>query len=125
MRADSYVLSVTSTPRGATLFSPRLQVFDSAGAVLRERPRDAFMFHGTALYAGMRAYPGDRYLLLTSDPDTVGQQISRIVGSTQANAVPIGTGVILVHTGSEANHGATFVHNGNLTISARALAPVN
>lgn len=124
-RPDSYILGVTSTPRGTTLLSPRMQVLDATGVVLRERPRDAFMFHGTALYAGMRAYPGDRYLLITSDPDTVGQQVSRIVGSTQANVVPVGTGFIMVNTGSEANQGATFTHNGSLTVSARALAPVN
>ncbi|MBL8696762.1 MAG: hypothetical protein JNK67_00230 [Alphaproteobacteria bacterium] len=124
-RSESYVVAVTSSPRGTTLFSPRMQLLDAAGRTLRERPRDAFMFHGTALYAGMRAYPEDRFLLVTSDPETVGQQVSRIVSTTQANAVPVGTGIMFVYTGSEGGQSAVFSHNGSLTISAQPLARVN
>src|SRR5260370_1163757 len=71
-----YLLPVTSAPLGDTLFSPRLMLLDEQGNVLREVPRDEFMAHGVALYAGLRAAPAERYLIVASDAPWVGQHIS-------------------------------------------------
>lgn len=124
-RTEPYVIGVTSAPRGAALFSPRLLILDAAGTILRERHRDAFMFHGTTLYAGMRAYPGDRYLMIASDPASVGQQVSQIIGTTQARAVPAGRGIFFMHSGSERGQSAVLTHNGSLTVTAQSLPRVN
>jgi hypothetical protein len=120
-----YVVTVTSEPRGGTLFAPRLMVLDAAGAVRRELPRAAFMFHGMALQAGFRAQPADRYLVVASDPASVGQKASRLVASTQETMVPMGVAAYgYVHTGSEATHDLTFAHNGSVTVSAAPLPVV-
>jgi hypothetical protein len=120
-----YLVAVTSEPRGATLFAPRLMLLDAAGTVRREIPRAAFMFHGTALQAGLRAQPADRYLVVASDPASVGQKASRIVASTQQMMVPVGPAYGFVHTGSEATQDLTFAHNGSVTVSAAPLPAVH
>lgn len=123
--SEPYVVTVASVPRGDALMSPRLLVLDAGGATLRERQRDAFMFHGTTLQAGMRAYPGDRYLVVASDPPTVGKKVSKLIGSTQSTMVPMGTGMFVMYSGSERAHGATFAHNGEITVRAQPVPRVN
>lgn len=123
--AEAYVVSVVSVPRGDTLLSPRLAILDANGTVTRERPRDVFMFHGATLQAGMRVYPGDRYLVVMSDPATVGKRVSQIIASTQSTMVPMGSGMFVMNTGSERGHSAVFAHNGELSVRAQPLPKVN
>jgi hypothetical protein len=123
---EPYLISVSSSLRGHTLLSPRLAILDASGKTMRERQRDAFTFRGTSLYAGMRAYPGDRYLLVESDPDTVGQRISQINSSSQMNGTATGTGgVIFWGVGADTKQDFTYAHNGTLVVSARPFPPTN
>jgi hypothetical protein len=57
--AEPYLLTVASEPVGETLFSPRLVLLDGQGSPLRERQRDAFLFHGAALKTGLGCSPGN------------------------------------------------------------------
>src|SRR5579884_2290766 len=41
-----YFISVTSQPRGSSLFAPKAMLLDAQGTVLRQIPRDTFVFHG-------------------------------------------------------------------------------
>lgn len=123
--ATPYLVGVTSEPQGQTLFSPRLVLLDGDGNVARELRRDAFMFHGAALYASIRSHAGERYLVVASDPGSVGQLVSQISGSTQANAVAAGTAVFAIHTGSEASNVFIYAHNGTVTVSAQPLPKAN
>jgi hypothetical protein len=121
-----YLVSVTSLLRGATLLSPRLLILDSQGKLARERQRDTFMFRGTSLYAGIRAYPGDRYLLVESDPATVGQRVSQVSSSTQTTAVATGAGgVFFLGTGGDVSRTLIYAHNGTLVVTLRPVPPVN
>jgi hypothetical protein len=122
---EPYLLSVTSVPLGTTLFSPRLMILDAQGALLREVPRESFVFRGSALHAGVRARPGDEYLVVASDPGSVGQLSTRITGSTQLTAVPVGTGVFMMSTGSEAQTAHMFAHNGSIEVSAQPWPKAN
>jgi hypothetical protein len=124
--AAPYLVSVTSSLRGRTLLSPRLLILDAQGHVLRERSRETFTFRGTSLYAGMRAYPGDRYLIVESDPETVGQQVTQINSNSQTNAVATGAGGVLFWgAGADARQSFTYTHNGTLVVTARPLPPTN
>ena len=123
--AEPYVVGVTVAPLGQSLLSPRLLVLDASGAVLRERPRDAFEFHGPSLYAGIRAYPSDRFLVVASDAPTVGQQHSQLVGQTQSTPICGMPGCFYVNTGSERRSAYVSSHNGRVTVGARQLPKVN
>jgi hypothetical protein len=119
--AEPYMLTVTSTPQGSTLLSPRLLLLDGQGAVLRDRRRETFLSRGTSLYTNLRAFPSDRYLVVASDPGSVGQQISQISGETKTTTVPIGVGIMMIHSGSESTHSSIYSHNGTVTVVARPL----
>ena len=117
---------MTSAPLGDTLFSPRLMLLDEQGNVLREVPRDEFMFHGVALYAGLRAAPAERYLIVASDAASVGQQMSHILGESHLTPVPIGIGAVaIINSGSEKQQVITYAHNGRVTVSAQPIPKAN
>ena len=121
-----YLLTVTSAPLGDTLFSPRLMLLDEQGNVLREVPRDEFMAHGVALYAGLRAAPAERYLIVASDAPSVGQHMSHIIGESHVTPVPIGIGAVaIINSGSEKQQVITYAHNGRVTVSAQPIPKAN
>ena len=118
--ATPYVVGVTSAPLGEGLFSPRLKILDAQGQLLREVPRSSFTFHGSSLYAGIRVHPEERYLIVASDPSTLGQTVSQISEHTQANYYggPVG---VEIHSGAETTSQFTYAHNGTVTVSAQPL----
>ncbi|MBV8650739.1 MAG: hypothetical protein JO255_04680 [Alphaproteobacteria bacterium] len=124
--ADPYVVSVTSTLSGRGLFSPRLMLVDREGTVLREVPRDDFVFHGTSLYAGIRSHADEAYMIVASDPQSVGQQVSQTSEHGRATSAPTGGGGFLtIGIGSEKTHRFTYSHNGVVTVSAQLLPKAN
>jgi hypothetical protein len=119
---DEYMLSVTSVPVGEGRFLPRLVLADGDGKALRDIPPDMFMAHGTALRAGLRPHPGERFLIVSSDPDTIGQSRSQIVEGTQVSTSPVGTaGYIQIHTGFENNVTLTNAYNGTVIVAAQPI----
>jgi hypothetical protein len=76
--AEPYMIAVRSAPLGAGLFVPRLLLFDGAGQLKREVPRDSFVFRGDTLTLLMRSRPDERYLVVASMPQAVGQTTTRI-----------------------------------------------
>ncbi len=123
--AEEYIVSVSSEPLGQGLFAPHLLLLNDAGQLRRELPRDSFMFHGAALAVSIRIHAGEHFLIVASDSDATGQQISRLVASTQVTAAA-GPGVyVVVHTGAESTNSYTYAHNGVITVAAEKIPKVN
>jgi hypothetical protein len=102
------------------MFSPRVLLLDGAGAVLREVPRDAFMFHGPNLYLGLRARPDGRYLVVASDPASVGGQETHIATQTQSSGgATTGGGYFVMNFGREKTRSFTYAHSGKLIVAAK------
>ena len=120
-----YIITVTSTPVGTGLLSPYVEMLDAQGTVVREAPRDSFMFHGMALRVGLRSHPGERYLLVASDPKSVGQTVSQIIEGTQTTMASTGTVVFTIHTGSDTTTTLTYAHSGSVTVMAEPVPKVN
>jgi hypothetical protein len=121
-----YLLGITSLVRGVSVFSPRVMVLDARGKLLREKRRDDFMFQGLTLYAGLRAYPGDAYLVVASDPNPVGQQDVQLQGNMRQLVISTGVGAAFpINTGAEDNRAFTYAHSGTVTVAARPLPPGN
>lgn len=119
--AESYLLDVTSVPRGATLFSPQLVLLNAGGSIERQVPRESFLFHGETLRAAVRARPQERYLVVASDAASVGRPAWRFGASTQSFAVPLGAGFFTVHGGSEQTSELMHAHNGRIVVHAAPL----
>ena len=121
-RADKeYNVSVTSNPSRDGILSPRVLMLDTQGHMIREIGRDDFVFHGSALYAGVRVHAGETYLVVASDPHSVGQSISQTVDTTQAQVIPAGVVYATVFTGSTATKNMTYSHTGILVIAAQPI----
>lgn len=115
------LVTVMSSPLGEGLFSPHLLMLDPEGKILREVPRDAFSFHGSALHVGIRMHAEERYLLVASDPQTVGTDISRIVDGTTTSTTTTyfkGGGSISSSAsfGKEDTLKLTYAHNGTVSV---------
>lgn len=123
--ADEYLVTVVSAPLGQGLFSPHLLMLDSNGQMVRELPRESFLFHGPSLSAGIRVHPGERYLVVASDPQSVGASVSRLTENTHVTVATSGFVTFAVHTGSEANSTYTYAHNGTITVWAQTLPKIN
>ncbi|MET1028003.1 MAG: hypothetical protein ABWY00_12610 [Dongiaceae bacterium] len=121
-----YLISVTSRPLGQGLFSPHLLLLDSQGKQLREIQREAFLFHGTALRVGIRAHPDEAYLVIASDPQSVGGQVSQISENTQMTYVPVGVGgFVQYHTGIDTTSTYTYAHNGLVEVAVEPVPDGN
>lgn len=126
---EPVLLSVTSDPIGVGLFAPRVLLLDETDRVVRELPRDSFMFHGSSLYLGIRLHPGERYLVVASDTGSVGRQFDHTVETTrvtEGSAVSASGGVFFsIHTGADSTTTYTYSYNGTVTVTAQPMPKGN
>jgi hypothetical protein len=115
--AEAYLVDIKSVPRGSTLFPPVVVILDAGGKETGRMERGTFTFHGSTLYAGLRTHPDDRYLVVESDPQLVGQGVSQIAEAVQVSSFGGGS----FHTGSESITSLVFAHNGLISISTRKI----
>ena len=122
------MVEIVSVLRGEALFSPRALLLNAAGHVNRAIGSDDFLFRddvpfrASGLSALVRLRPEDAVLVVTSDPETVGRQLSRIV--TRVTTTVISTGVVTITqpTGTDRRQELVQAHNGRLVVTFRLLA---
>jgi hypothetical protein len=112
-----YTISLSSVPLGRSLFAPHASVLDAQGAVLRELATSSFMFRGTNLTVLYRSHPGERYLLVASDPPNVGKPLSRINETVQQTVASTGYATFVMYTGSDIPMSTTWAHNGQVIVN--------
>lgn len=122
---DPYLVTVTSVPVGQALIAPHLYLLDGFGNKLRDAARDAFAFHGSSLSLTVRVYPNERYLLVASEPDTLGTGGSQLRDGVVVSTYPAGVATITVHTGYELNQSYVYAVNGTITVAAGPIPKVN
>jgi hypothetical protein len=120
--ADPYILTIVSEPIGVGLLAPRALLLDSTGKVLREVPRDSFMSQGSALKAGLRARPGEQFLIIASDSGSVGKDVSELANTVQQHVVMAGPYYATsINVGQERTRTQTYAHNGTILVKAEPL----
>lgn len=113
------IVTVRSLPSTSGILAPRLMLLDKDGKRVRALDREAVHFRGTALTAMLRTRPDERYLVVSSDPEVVGDDISRLQGAVNQQVVSTGVMAFSVYTGSESTASMTYAHNGTIQVSAR------
>jgi hypothetical protein len=121
----AYLVTVSSLPQGETLFSPRATILDASGATVQELQRDAFMFHGATLSVAFRTHGRERFVVVMSDPRSVGQQRPQLQAGVQATPIVAGPVIFYSHSGWEKSQNYTYAHNGRISVSAQPIPTVN
>lgn len=110
------MLAVRSVPVGEGLFVPHLLLLDGTGAVQREVEQSALQFRGETLTAFIRLHPGERYLVVGSTPQTVGQTDSRVVERTVATSSSGGGVHFTYHSGYDETRDYVYAHGGKIFV---------
>jgi hypothetical protein len=119
--ASPFMIAVRSIPIGEGLLVPRLLLLDGTGAVKREIGQDSLEFRADTLTALIRSHPDERYLVVASTPQAVGQSDERIVESTTATTVVSGGYAATVHSGLDTTHRYVFAHDGLVVVFAATI----
>lgn len=119
--AHSVIVTVRSLPSTSGILAPRIVTLDADGNRIRQVDRESIHFRGTALTAMLRTRPEEKYLLVTSDAEVVGGDISRVSGAVHQQMVSSGAFMVAVYTGSESVASMTYAHNGTVEVSARPI----
>jgi hypothetical protein len=117
----SFMIAVRSLPVGQGLFVPRLLLYDGTGALTREIGRDELEFRGETLTVLIRSHPGERYLVVASTPQSIGQAETRISESTRTSTSSGGGVSFAVHTGVDAAHTYVYAHDGLIWVYAATI----
>ncbi len=112
-----YTISIASVPLGRSLLAPRASVLDDKGGLVRELPTSSFMFRGTYFTALYRSHAGERYILVESDPPSVGKPLSRVHETVQQTYLSTGYATVVVYTGSDIAMNTTWAHNGEVIVN--------
>ncbi len=122
---NPYMVRVSSAPHGNAILMPRVQILNESGAVVREMGRQDMQFRSGALGTVARIQPGQRYLVVSSDPQSVGERNARIVGNTTVTTVPVPFGAIQLYDGHDSVHQLQGSHNGVIAVAAMAMVTAN
>lgn len=105
------------TAQGKSLYA----AFTLTGALAREVDSGVLQFRGDSLTALIRAHPGERYLVVASTPQTVGQTNSRIVERTSETTSSSNGVSVTIHTGTDEARTFVYAHGGKITVYAAAI----
>lgn len=119
------ILTVTSFVMGSTVFSPRLELRDAQGAVMREVGREAFLYSNDAVQTQLRVRAGEQFLIIASDGTSVGQSVEHIQSSRMSSGVMVGAVYVPYNIGGEAKAQLVFAHSGEVTATLAPMPKAN
>lgn len=119
------ILTVTSFVMGSTVFSPRLELRDAQGTLMREVARDTFLYSNDALQTQLRVRVGERFLVIASDGAKVGQSVEHIQSSRMSSGVMAGPVYVPYNVGGEAKAQLVFAHSGEVTATLAPMPKAN
>lgn len=120
-----YTINLSSVPQGRAIFAPKAEVLNAQGTMVHELPASGFLFRGSNLTSLYRSHQGERYLLVESDPASVGKPLQRVKENVQATYFSTGYVSFTVYTGTDIASAATWSHNGQISVSVVRDKPAN
>ncbi|MBV9992444.1 MAG: hypothetical protein JOZ72_14275 [Alphaproteobacteria bacterium] len=120
---EPYVIGVASTSRGGTLFAPQVMLLAGDGSVKRTFPGKQMEFRGEGYGVRIPKHGDEAYIVVASDPATVGSSTSRINDATQVTYASNGYATYAIHSGTESQDTYIYAHNGRVTVTVTSLVP--
>jgi hypothetical protein len=119
--ADPYVIAVRAMPWDDTILAPRTMLLDGNGHVTRAVEHQDFTFRGQTLSTLLRSHSGERYLVVVSDSQVLGNKVSRIVANVQQTMGATAYGTFYIYTGTDKTNNMTLTPSGRVEL---ALSPI-
>jgi|GEM_PF-2694265 len=114
-----YQITVSSPKIGGSAFAPAVVLLGQSEDVRRVFEQDAFLNRGSKLALSFEGTPDDRYLVISSNADVVGNsrtEIQTVISTQSQYNAGFGTTTNL-YFGSEQQSGYTFSHTGKVTVT--------
>lgn len=114
-----YRVLLLSVPQGDTLFSPRVVTYAADGQPYRRVAREVFTLRGGLLRAMVELQPDEKFMVVSSDPASVGSEVTEVVQTGMETAGAAGG--FMVPRVRDTSRSITFTnaHNGTMTVEAR------
>jgi hypothetical protein len=97
-----YIISVRTSPWGGTILAPRMLLLNGDGQIMRSTTHSDFAFRGEQLSALLRSHQGEVYLVVSSDSEVLGKEISRVIEAVHSTVVAAGAGgAFMWYSGSD------------------------
>jgi hypothetical protein len=122
-RPQPFMIAVRSAPAGDSLFVPRLLLSDGLGNRQREVPSDGFVFRGDVVKVLIRSHPNERFLVVASAPQAVGQTTSRITERTNTSVGCSGGGCFVIATGGDTQRTMIYARAARSASTPRSFPP--
>jgi hypothetical protein len=89
----------------------------SDGQTKRSTTHSDFTFRGEQLSALLRSHQDEAYLVVTSDNDVLGKNISRISETVTASVMTTGMATFVMYTGSDTTRYMTLSPSGRVEVT--------
>jgi hypothetical protein len=114
-----YRILLLSIPQGDTLFSPAVTTYAADGQAYRRVSREVFTLRGGLLQATVEVQPDERFMVINSDPRSVGSQTVEYTHTGMETAGAAGGFVIPRVRDTSRSITFTNAHNGTMTVEAK------
>ena len=114
---DDKTFAVGAPLEIARIFAPRVEVLDAQGVVVRSFARDQYMYRGNAYSVVFRPRAGERYVMVTADPQLVGQRYDSINISTSTTGTAAGGVYVSWTSGVDAAQSRAFSYEGAVSVT--------
>ena len=116
-----YLVSIGSKINGGGIFAPVLSTIDSEGNALRRIDQSSFLFRGSSLTAKLESKPNERFLVIASNPTSVGDTSMRINSLISSQTAYSNGFAYQINSGRETRTNITYSHSGLVSVSTHPL----
>jgi hypothetical protein len=110
--SEDKTLTVGAYLEPLRILSPAVSVLDAEGRETRRFKSDEFMYRGMNYSVLFRPRPNERFVLVSSDPERVGQRYDSISIGTNATTTYTGYGTATIRTGVDTAQSRAFSYYG-------------
>lgn len=112
------IFDVGAVIESARIFAPEVTTLNEKGASVRTFARDKYNYRGSLYSVQFEARPEERYILVTTDSELVGQRYDSIAISTNTTTISVGVAASNWTTGVDTRQLRMFSYDGVARASA-------
>jgi hypothetical protein len=118
-----YVIAVRALPWGDTILAPKTVLLDDGGHITRSTQHEDFTFRGQTLSTLLRSHSGEKYLVIASDAQVLGNKVSRVVADVHQTMGATAYGTFYIYTGSDKTNNMTLTPSGRVELTLTPIQP--